>query len=519
MKTVPMFVSCLALLAGCPHTVPCTEGLVEADGGCVSPDAPVAPVDACEALDFYADRDGDDHGDPDTSMRACTMPDGYVASSDDCDDSSGMVGPTVTEVCDGRDQNCDMVADETFDCAAGATTACTTTCGSMGTRVCTADCMLPADCALPTESCNAADDDCDGRTDEGALVVGPEIAVGMAHAGADGVVAVPTSAGWVVVHQNAAADLVARPLGVDGTAGSPITISSATSISFDVTRTGGDLLVAFLEDFSEPERISFVRLTEDLSMPRPSTIPLSGRLAPVHVASSDTTAFVTWYSATGMYVGRASYTSLSAFAASDFIGLQAFDVLYDSALNAAFVLFGDVPAPLGIYRLEPTGTPTRIQNSLVSYSALPVAAFDLWRDGGFNRLLTVQGGMRVAASMGGIQARLGELAADGSYTQLFMLPIVTGLSTGTDAVLDVDVTHARGRFFVAAIVTDAAGTRSWRVIEVFERTDMTFDTVEHVIEATTDADFVAVAAGDDGTVLTVAATPGGTVRAHRIGCL
>jgi hypothetical protein len=52
------------------------------------------------------------------------------------------------------------------ECAATATGSCTTSCGSAGSRSCGADCLWGA-CAPPAETCNGADDDCDGEVDDG----------------------------------------------------------------------------------------------------------------------------------------------------------------------------------------------------------------------------------------------------------------------------------------------------------------------------------------------------------------
>jgi hypothetical protein len=54
-------------------------------------------------------------------------------------------------------------------CAAGSSGSCTTTCGSAGTQSCNADCSWGA-CSPPGETCNGADDDCDGQCDEGCRV-------------------------------------------------------------------------------------------------------------------------------------------------------------------------------------------------------------------------------------------------------------------------------------------------------------------------------------------------------------
>ena len=69
------------------------------------------------------------------------------------------------EICNGDDDDCDGDTDEGFECAAGSEAPCTSTCFSAGTRVCTPQCK-PGLCQPPAESCNGADDDCDGETDE-----------------------------------------------------------------------------------------------------------------------------------------------------------------------------------------------------------------------------------------------------------------------------------------------------------------------------------------------------------------
>jgi hypothetical protein len=77
-----------------------------------------------------------------------------VCTVGECEDGAGD--------CDGDPSNgCESVAT----CVPGA--ACTTVCGSTGALSCSDPCA--PFCAPPGETCSAADDDCDGACDEGAL--------------------------------------------------------------------------------------------------------------------------------------------------------------------------------------------------------------------------------------------------------------------------------------------------------------------------------------------------------------
>ncbi len=67
---------------------------------------------AVDAKTWYADRDGDRFGDERNSSRACKVPQGHVADSRDCDDSSDKAFPGGREVCDDLDNDCDGTTDE-----------------------------------------------------------------------------------------------------------------------------------------------------------------------------------------------------------------------------------------------------------------------------------------------------------------------------------------------------------------------------------------------------------------------
>ena len=87
----------------------------------VNPDAP----EVCNAVDddcdgqvdeglsqvWYADGDGDDFGVEETAFEGCDPQDGAVDQAGDCDDDDPATFPGADELCDGRDNDCDGVAD------------------------------------------------------------------------------------------------------------------------------------------------------------------------------------------------------------------------------------------------------------------------------------------------------------------------------------------------------------------------------------------------------------------------
>jgi hypothetical protein len=140
-------------------------------------------IDAGELIDgnpYYADADGDGHGNPEISVEACFASPGWVPNAEDCDDEDAEVSPEAVEVCNGKDDDCaagvDVGASDPStwyldfdgDLSGGTTitaSACTAPAGYVGDS---GDCN-DADAAVhpgATELCNAVDDNCDGEVDE-----------------------------------------------------------------------------------------------------------------------------------------------------------------------------------------------------------------------------------------------------------------------------------------------------------------------------------------------------------------
>ena len=134
---------------------------------------------------WFADTDGDLHGDPAAHVVACTQPEGFVSNSDDCDDSASEANPSGVEVCDGLDNDCDGEIDgpdpiggmtvyvdadgDGVGSAAVSMAACTPVDGFVASSD---DCDDTDASAYPgaEEVCDGVDNDCSGEADEGLLV-------------------------------------------------------------------------------------------------------------------------------------------------------------------------------------------------------------------------------------------------------------------------------------------------------------------------------------------------------------
>lgn len=135
----------------------------------IAPGAPDRPADGidqdCDGADgctWYADADGDGHGDAAAPYEDCGAPSGYAVTADDCDDTDADAFPGATEVWyDGVDQDCAGGSDDDADGD-----------GVDGADHGGTDCDDTDGATYPgaAERCDAADNDCDSVVDEGAGV-------------------------------------------------------------------------------------------------------------------------------------------------------------------------------------------------------------------------------------------------------------------------------------------------------------------------------------------------------------
>jgi len=78
--------------------------------GLVDDDDPT--LDPASANHYWRDADNDDYGDSSDERIQCAAPAGYVSDGTDCVDSSDVIHPGATEVCDGVDNDCDDRIDD-----------------------------------------------------------------------------------------------------------------------------------------------------------------------------------------------------------------------------------------------------------------------------------------------------------------------------------------------------------------------------------------------------------------------
>ena len=127
---------------------------------------------------YYADNDNDNYGNPGVFLTACTQPNSFVLNSSDCNDNNAAFNPSISEVCNFQDENCNGAIDEgvqlefysdfdldSFGSPSNTILACTLPVGYVTNAT---DCDDSDAYVKPIaiEICNSIDDNCNNQVDE-----------------------------------------------------------------------------------------------------------------------------------------------------------------------------------------------------------------------------------------------------------------------------------------------------------------------------------------------------------------
>lgn len=373
----------LALLAGCkadyqcgPYVYSeaenrcvCPPGSVEtedrrcilADGGVLyppgwdgavaeDPDAGVAAScpDGRPQRELFEDADGDGHGRIGSGAMGCEGTPGRVALGDDCDDTCRDCYPGAIEICDGRDNDCESGPDDTFGCVRGAATECETSCGSTGVVACGLDCAIPAGatCTPPEETCNGADDDCDGIADEGVLSFGEP--VDWSGLAGDRLRLESREGGAIAVYISETG-IAAREIDAAGAlVGSPVELATVANVDFlDTDLRGDTLYVAYAVETTFPAHELYLLSADVTSLDvsagprRIASLPSSpGTLHVEH--SFGTMVFYEPFTGVGIRMRAGTDIATSTFAERTVVGTYAgnFDVISPAVTTTrAYVVY------------------------------------------------------------------------------------------------------------------------------------------------------------------------------------
>ena len=130
---------------------------------------------------FFVDADRDGYGDASATEMACEVGEGLSENAEDCDDTNADVNPSMAELCDGVDNNCDGILDgdivlqyadadgDGYGDPATETADCEVIPGYITTAGYCDD-SNPAINDGADEVCDGLDNNCDNQVDEGLYI-------------------------------------------------------------------------------------------------------------------------------------------------------------------------------------------------------------------------------------------------------------------------------------------------------------------------------------------------------------
>ena len=140
--------------------------------------------DGLTFINYYVDTDGDGFGAGAASNLCANPGAGYVTNNTDCDNAASTTYPGAVELCNGVDDDCDVVVDDNIifvdyyvdaDGDGYGAGVATNSCSNPGAGYVTNN----TDCndnnatlnSISAEVCNNFDDDCDGSVDDGLTFI------------------------------------------------------------------------------------------------------------------------------------------------------------------------------------------------------------------------------------------------------------------------------------------------------------------------------------------------------------
>ncbi len=123
---------------------------------------------------WYYDADGDGYGNLAKSVQSCTAPENYTDNYDDCDDTDASIHPGATEICNGKDDDCNPDTPDGSDqhiLNDNQKGVCADSYKSCRNGIWINDYSSIPEYQVSETLCDGLDNDCDGQIDENLTTI------------------------------------------------------------------------------------------------------------------------------------------------------------------------------------------------------------------------------------------------------------------------------------------------------------------------------------------------------------